>query len=137
MGSATVAGVPIYRAEGATAPACSRSHGQGFLVAVALGINERERERERERQPGQEVMYSSVQRIRPLNASESCDHKDFRRPLLPAVRQQRAQKLEGREREAAAAAAGRGGGADAAEIGGKAKMTRALHAWGARIAEVL
>ena len=50
-------------------------------------------------------MYSSVPRIRPSNASESCDHKDSRRPLLPAVRQQRAQKLEEREAAAAAAAA--------------------------------
>ena len=126
MRSATVAGVPTYIEQRVLQRQHAHcSHGQGFLVSVVLGINGRGREREGGRQPG---------KIRPLNASESCDHKDSRRPLLPAVRQQRAQKLEEREAAAAAAAASREAGA---ETGGNAKMTRALHAQGARIAEVL
>lgn len=51
------------------------SHGQGFLVPVVFRINTRERatqkktrEREEKGAAGQEVMYSSVPRIRSLNA---------------------------------------------------------------------
>jgi hypothetical protein len=92
------------------------SHGQEGFLPCGLwcwwGRGEAGREsRAGQGRAGQEVMYSSVPRIMSLNASESCDHKDLRRPLLPAssVRQQRgAQKLEERE-GAAAAAAGRAG----------------------------